>query len=90
MFSQGGKINYTEGGGASNSTPRDASGTSKKKEKPHISSYQIISAQRDTTFLDTTLSIKKDYKFNYLRRDDFELMPFVNVGRRLLQIILVR
>ena len=81
MFSQGGKINYTEGGGVSNSTPRDASGTSKKKEKPHISSYQIISAQRDTTFLDTTLSIKKDYKFNYLRRDDFELMPFVNVGQ---------
>ncbi|MCF4100898.1 putative porin, partial [Gillisia sp. M10.2A] len=35
----------------------------------------------DTTFLDTTLTIQKDYKFNYLRKDNFELLPFANVGQ---------
>lgn len=52
-----------------------------RKEKPPITDYQIISAQRDTTYLDTTLTIYKEYKFNYLRKDDFELLPFANVGQ---------
>lgn len=51
------------------------------REKPHISKYKIISISNDTTYVDTTLSIRKDYKYNYLRRDDFELLPFSNVGR---------
>jgi len=46
-----------------------------------IRDYKIVSLQRDTTFLDTTLTIAKDYRYNYLRRDDFELMPFSNVGQ---------
>ena len=46
-----------------------------------IRDYKIISHRRDTTFLDTTLTIQKEYKYNYLRRDDFELMPFANVGQ---------
>jgi hypothetical protein len=46
-----------------------------------IEEYKIISYARDTTFLDTTLSIQKEYKYNFLRRDDFELMPFANVGQ---------
>ena len=50
-------------------------------EKPPITDYLIISQSRDTTYVDTTLSMVKDYKYNYLRRDDFELMPFHNVGR---------
>lgn len=50
-------------------------------EKPHISEYKIISHQRDTTIVDTTLTIFKDYKYNYLRRDDYHLMPFANVGQ---------
>ena len=36
---------------------------------------------RDTTYVDTTLNMAKAYKFNYLRRDDFELLPFANVGQ---------
>ena len=43
--------------------------------------YKIISHKSDTTYADTTLSIKKDYKFNYLRKDNFELMAFSNVGQ---------
>lgn len=52
-----------------------------KKVKPPIALYKIISADRDTAFLDTTLSIQKKYRFNYLRRDKFELLQFSNVGQ---------
>lgn len=46
-----------------------------------IKDYKIISHARDTIFLDTTLTIQKEYKYNYLRKDDFELMAFANVGQ---------
>lgn len=46
-----------------------------------IKDYKLISHARDTTYLDTTLTIQKEYNYNYLRRDDFELMPFANVGQ---------
>src|SRR5690554_6287393 len=51
------------------------------REKPPIEAYKIISLSRDTTFVDTTLSIQKKYKFNYLRRDNFGLLQFSNVGQ---------
>ncbi|QAA81761.1 hypothetical protein EI546_08525 [Aequorivita sp. H23M31] len=59
-------------------TPREASRP--KKKKPPIEDYKIISYARDTTFVDTTLSIQKKYNFNYLRRDNFGLLQFSNVG----------
>ena len=49
--------------------------------KANIKDYLIISHKNDTTFVDTTLTIKKDYKFNYLRKDNFGLMPFSNMGQ---------
>lgn len=52
-----------------------------KKDKATIDLYKIISYKSDTTFADTTLSIKKDYKFNYLRKDNFELISFSNIGQ---------
>ena len=52
-----------------------------KFEDTEIIDYLIISSARDTTYVDTTLSIKKEYKFNYLRKDEFGLMPFANVGQ---------
>jgi len=48
--------------------------------KTNYKDYKIISINNDTTFIDTTLTIKKDYKFNYIRKDDFELLPFHNQG----------
>jgi len=56
---------------------------SKKTVKPNakIEDYKIISFERDTTFLDTTLSLKKEYKFNYLRKDNFDLIQFSNIGQ---------
>ncbi len=50
-------------------------------EKAPISLYKIVSVENDTTIVDTTLNIYKDYRFNYLRRDNFGLLPFSNVGR---------
>ncbi len=50
-------------------------------DKPPIDLYKIISATRDTTALDTTLSMAKEYKYNYLRKDNFELLPFSNTGQ---------
>ena len=52
-----------------------------EKDSITIENYKIISHRRDTTFLDTTLTIAKEYRFNYIRRDDFELMPFSNAGQ---------
>ncbi len=43
--------------------------------------YKIISIDYDTTFVDTTLTLQKDFKFNYTRKDDFELLPFHNQGQ---------
>ncbi len=46
-----------------------------------IEDYLIMTYERDTTYLDTSLTIQKDYKFNYLRRDNFGLIPFSNLGQ---------
>ncbi|QSS96032.1 putative porin [Psychroflexus sp. ALD_RP9] len=46
-----------------------------------VSDYKQILANGDTISLDTTLTIRKYYKYNYLRRDDFGLLPFQNIGR---------
>ncbi|MER3373945.1 MAG: putative porin [Allomuricauda sp.] len=53
----------------------------KKVDSVSIKDYKIVSYARDTTFLDTTLTIQKEYKYNYIREDDFELMPFANMGQ---------
>ena len=50
-------------------------------EKKPITDYLIISQDRDTTFVDTTLSIAKQYKFNFRRKDDFEHLAFANSGQ---------
>ena len=52
-----------------------------KKEKPSVTLYKIVSARQDTTYVDTSLTIQRDYKFNYLRKDNFELQGFSNVGQ---------
>jgi hypothetical protein len=43
--------------------------------------YKILSLAKDTAYIDTTLTIQKHYKFNFTRRDNFELLPFHNVGQ---------
>lgn len=53
----------------------------KDQPKATLSQYRIITLERDTTFVDTSLTIKKEYEYNYLRRDIFGLMPFANEGQ---------
>jgi hypothetical protein len=54
--------------------------------KTHYTDYKIISFAYDTTYVDTTLTIYKDYKFNYIRKDNFELLPFHNQGQTFNQL----
>ncbi|WP_299666267.1 putative porin [uncultured Polaribacter sp.] len=51
--------------------------------KTKYTDYKVFSHKRDTTYIDTTLSLKKDYKFNYLRKDLFEFLEFHNQGQTL-------
>ncbi len=55
--------------------------TIKLDGKTKFTDYKIISFFRDATIVDTTLTIQKDFKFNYLRTDNFELLPFHNQGQ---------
>ena len=43
--------------------------------------YKVFSHKRDTTYIDTTLTLQKEYKFNYLRKDLFEFLEFHNQGQ---------
>ena len=63
-----------------NTINRQFSEPKEKQKRAPENSYKIISIERDTTYIDTSLTIKKHYKFNYLRKDDFELENFVNIG----------
>ena len=46
-----------------------------------INMYKVISIERDTTYVDTSLTIQKEYAENYLRKDIFGLLPFHNIGQ---------
>jgi hypothetical protein len=43
--------------------------------------YRFITLERDTTYIDTSLTIQKEYSHNYLRKDTFGLLPFPNEGQ---------
>ena len=49
--------------------------------KAPVDLYKIITLDNDTTFVDTTLTIQREYKFNYLRKDTFGLLQFLNEGQ---------
>ena len=73
-FNQGG-LNQN-----SDSIP-DTEMTVKLSGKTTYTDYKIISFKNDTTIIDTTLTLKKHYKFNFLRKDNFELLAFHNQGQ---------
>ena len=58
------------------------------KDVAEINMYLQFNTEIDTAIVDTTLSIKKDYKFNYLQKDNFGLMPFANMGQTYNSLIL--
>ncbi len=51
------------------------------KDSISITDYKYFFSNGIEKSVDTTLTIYKDYKFNFLRRDDFELLSFANVGQ---------
>ncbi|MGG7033640.1 MAG: putative porin [Flavobacterium sp.] len=59
----------------------DTVSTTVSKVKAPYDFYRVISLERDTTYIDTSLTIKKLYLFNYLRKDIFGLLPFANEGQ---------
>ena len=46
-----------------------------------IDLYKVITIENDTTYVDTSLTIQKEYSHNYLRKDNFGLLPFPNDGQ---------
>lgn len=67
---------------AQSEEPELTKGLVKEKEiKPAINLYKIYSLQQDSTYVDTTLSIKSEYRYNLLRKDIFGLLPFSNEGQ---------
>lgn len=49
--------------------------------KTKYTDYKIINYKGDTSIIDTTLTIEKDYLFNFRRKDNFELLEFQNQGQ---------
>ncbi|MBP4140497.1 putative porin [Flavobacterium sp. P4023] len=62
------------------SQPKQVKDTTKIKIAP-IDLYRVITLERDTTYIDTSLTIQKEYSHNYLRKDTFGLLPFANEGQ---------
>jgi len=67
--------------GLSKGSTKSTSNKNIKNKEAKIDMYLIVSHKSDTTYVDTTLTVRKEYKFNYLRKDNFNLMPFSNVGQ---------
>ncbi|RKS95445.1 putative beta-barrel porin [Flavobacterium limicola] len=53
----------------------------KNKKTATIDLYKVITLENDTTYIDTSLTIQKEYSHNYLRKDIFGLLPFANDGQ---------
>jgi len=46
-----------------------------------ITAYKMFNTVGDTIAVDTILNIRKDYNFNYVRKDNFLRLPFQNMGQ---------
>ena len=82
-FSQG--VRSRIGSGDFNGISNDSISSSETKVilsgKTKYTDYKIFSHKRDTSYIDTTLTLQKEYKFNYLKKDNFELLEFHNQGQ---------
>ena len=45
-----------------------------------IDDYSMVNLVNDTVYVDTSLTLNKYYKLNYLRKDNLELIEFSNTG----------
>ena len=63
---------------------KDSSSVLRSKRNANVATidmYKQFNSELDSISVDTTLSLKKDLKFNYLQKDNFGLMPFANIGQ---------
>ncbi|SDR65600.1 Putative porin [Formosa sp. Hel1_31_208] len=51
------------------------------KDKASIEQYKLFGVNGNESIVDTSLTLQKAYKFNYLRKDNFGLMPLANIGQ---------
>ena len=65
----------------SRGSKRNTTNKNIKNKDAKITDYKIITIENDSIIADTTLTIQKEYKFNYLRKDYFDLLPFSNIGQ---------
>lgn len=68
-------------GGIQNDSLRNSRTKIELSGKTKYTDYKIFSHLRDTSYIDTTLTIQKHYKYNYLRKDNFDLLQFHNQGQ---------
>lgn len=54
--------------------------TKVKDLKADIKLYKTFNTEKDTIYIDTSLTIQDEYKYNYLRKDNFGLFSFSNEG----------
>ena len=48
--------------------------------KADIKLYKTFNSEKDTIYIDTSLTIQDEYKYNYLKKDNFGLFTFSNEG----------
>lgn len=48
--------------------------------KADIKLYKTFNSEKDTVYIDTSLTIQDEYKYNYLKKDNFGLFTFSNEG----------
>lgn len=78
------KLTGGRSSGGNNSNSNDSSSVKLSKgfkDLATIDMYLQYNSEVDSIPIDTTISIKKEYKFNYLQKDNFGLMPFANIGQ---------
>src|SRR4051812_35516017 len=81
LFSQ--QKNTSKGNLDMNTKYSSITDTVKKKQAKiaKIEQYQIYTLEHDTTYADTSLTLKSAYKQNFLRKDSFGLLDFPNIGQ---------
>jgi len=81
----GGKLPLIKRGGGDVGILSDTLKTKKRTKKSEvvypISYYKKFSIHNDSVQVDTLLSIRNFYRVNYTLKDDFELIPFQNLGQ---------
>ena len=59
---------------------QESDSTKVENLKADIKLYKTFNSEKDTIYIDTSLTIQDEYKYNYLKKDNFGLFSFSNEG----------